>query len=226
MVLDTFKDGIDAVLHPEKITKSAKTVGDGLALYYKFSVIPLVLLAIVALGAGFLLQGVLAATGLVNGLLAGNLVWLVVVAVILYVWGLIPVGLLVFGVILHWIARGLGVYKGGFEGTFTAVVYGMFLPLAVLWLTVIPVIGALIQLVAFVWSVYVLVVVLSNMHKSTRVNTFVVLVAAGVVVWLVAEIVASWIAVGLLGLVLGPLLGALVATFHSALPVMGHLRAA
>ena len=226
MVLDTFKDGIDAVLHPEKITKSAKTVGDGLELYYKFSVIPLILLVIVALGAGFLIQGVLAATGLVGGLLAGNLIWLVVAAVILYVWGLIPVGLLVFSVILHWIAKGLNVYKGGFEGTFTAVVYGMFLPLAALWLTVIPVLGGLIQLMAFVWSIYVLVVVLSNMHKSTRINTFVVLVAAGVVVWLVANIVASWVAVGLLGLAVGPLLGALIATFHSALPVMGHLRAA
>lgn len=223
MVLDTFQNGIDAVLHPEKITKSAKTVGDGLAMYYKFSVIPLVLLAIVALGAGFLLQGVLAATGLVSGLLAGNIVWLAVVASVLYVWGLIPIGLLVFSVVLHWIGKGLDVYKNDFAATFTAAVYGMFLPLSVLWLTVIPVVGGLIQLVAFVWSIYVLVVALANLHKGTRVNAFVVLVASGVVVWLAANLVTTWIAFGLLGVVLGPLFGALVATFHSAVPVMGHI---
>lgn len=226
MVLDTFKDGIDAVLHPEKITKSAKTVGDGLALYYKFSVIPLVLLAIVALGAGFVLSGVLAATGLVGGLLAGNLVWLAVVAVVLYVWGLVPIGLLVFSVILHWIGKGLDVYKGDYAGTFTAAVYGMFLPLSVLWLTVIPVIGGLIQLLAFIWSIYVLVVALGNLHKTSRVNTFVILVAAGVVVVLVTNLVTSWVAFSLLGAVVGPLLGALVATFHSALPGIVHIGAA
>lgn len=226
MILDTFRDGIDAVLHPEKITRSAKTVGDGLALYYKFSVIPLVLLAIVALGAGFVLSGVLAATGLASGLLAGNLVWVAVVAVVLYVLGLIPIGLLVFSVILHWIGKGLDVYKGDYARTFTASVYGMFLPLSVLWLTVIPVIGGLIQLVAFVWSIYVLVVALGNLHKTSRVNAFVILVAAAVVVVLITNFVTSWIALSLFGVVVGPLLGALVATFHSALPGMMHVGAA
>ena len=218
MVLDTFKDGIDAVLHPEKIKKSAKTVGEALALYYQFSVIPLVLLAIVGVAAGFAFQGVLAASGLVSGIFASNLTLLIVAAVIMYVWGLIPIGLLVFSVIFHWVGKGLDVYKGGFAGTFTAAVYGMFLPLAVLWLAVIPVIGGLIQLVAFIWSIYVLVAVMANMHKSTRVNTFVILVATGVVVVLCANLVTSWIAFGTLGLVLGPIVGALVATWHAALP--------
>jgi hypothetical protein len=222
MVLDTFKDGIDAVLHPEKITKSAKTVGDGLALYYKFSVIPLVLLAIVAFGAGFVLQGVVAATGLVNGLLAGNLVWLAVVAVVLYVWGLIPIGLLIFSVILHWIGKGLGEWKGDFAATFTAAVYGMFLPLAILWLTVLPIIGGLIQLVAFVWSIYVLVVALANLHKTSRVGAFVVLVASAVVIWLVA----LWVATGVFGAVVGPLVSAMVGTLHANLPSVLHVGAA
>ena len=219
MVLDTFKDGIDAVLHPESIKKPAKTVGDALALYYQFSVIPLVLLVVVAAGAGFALQGVMAATGLVSGL-SGSWTWILAAAAVMYMWGLVPIGLLVFSVVFHWIGKGLNVYKGGFEATFTAAVYGMFLPLAVLWLTVLPVIGGLIQLVAFIWSLYVLVVVMSNVHKNTRVETFVNLVATGFVVMLVAKLVMGWIAIGLLGVVIGPIVGALVTTFHASLPVV------
>ncbi|MCL4365588.1 hypothetical protein M1590_04685 [Candidatus Marsarchaeota archaeon] len=225
MVWDTFKDGIDAVLHPEHIRVTKMSVGDSLAMYYKFSVIPLVLLAIVALGAGFLLQGVLAATGLLNGVIGGSVALLAVAGVVVYVWGIVPIGLLVFSVIVHWIGKGLDTFKGDYGATFNAAVYGMFGPLAVLWLSVLPVIGGLIQLIAFVWSIYVLVVVLGLEHKTTRIHTLVVLVAAGVVIWLVTQLVAGWVTLGFLGLVVGPLVGAIAGTLatvgHITLPAVG-----
>ncbi len=215
MVWDTFKDGIDAVLHPEHIRVAKASVGDSLALYYKFSVIPLVLLAIVALGAGFLLQGVLAATGLLNGVIGGSVALLAVAGVIVYVWGIIPIGLLVFSVIVHWIGKGLDTFKGDYGATFNAAVYGMFAPLAVLWLSVLPIVGGLVQLIAFIWSIYVLVVVLGLEHKTNRVHTLVVLVASAVVIWLITLLVANWA----LGLVIGPLVGAI----SGALATVGHV---
>lgn len=226
MVWDTFKDGIDAVLHPESVRVTKMSVGDVLALYYKFSVIPLILLAIVALGAGFLLQGVLAATGLLGGVIGGSVALLAVAGVVIYVWGLLPLGLLVFSVILHWIGKGLDVFKGDYSNTFTASVYGMFAPLAVLWLSVLPVVGGIVQLIAFVWSIYVLVVVLSSQHKTTRVNVLVALVATGVIIWLLTQLIAGWLALGALGLVLGPLLGAVAGALgvsgHTVLPAVVH----
>lgn len=52
MVMDAFKNGIDAVLHPDSGTKAKMSVMEALMMYYKFSVIPLVLAVIVAIVAG------------------------------------------------------------------------------------------------------------------------------------------------------------------------------
>ncbi|MHB1829919.1 MAG: hypothetical protein ACYCO0_00840 [Candidatus Micrarchaeaceae archaeon] len=208
MFFDTFRDGIDAVLHPDKVTKGARTVGDALLLYYNFSVIPLILLAIVALGAGFFLGGVLAAMGLVHSIFTGSLALLAVAGVIVYVWGLVPLGLLVSALILHYVGRGLNLFRvGDYSSTFTAVVYSALGPLSVLWLSVLPVVGGVIQLVAFVWSVYVLVVVLANVHKGTRSSTFVAVIGGALVAWLIVAVVAQLFAIGLFGTLVGPLIG-------------------
>ncbi len=208
MFFDTFMGGIDAVLHPDKVTKGAKTVGEALLLYYNFSVIPLILLAIVALGAGFFLGGVIAAMGLVHSVFTGSLALLAVAGVIVYVWGLVPLGLLVSALILHYVGRGLNLFKvGDYSSTFTAVVYSAMGPLSVLWLSVLPVVGGVVQLIAFVWSIYVLVAVLANVHKGTRVSTFVAVLGGALAAWLIVAVVAQLFAIGLFGTLVGPLIG-------------------
>lgn len=215
MVFDTFKNGIDVVLHPAKGVKAEKTIGGALLVYYKFSVIPIILLAIVALGAGFALQGVSVETGLVSGALAGSLPLIAIAGVIIYVWGLLPLALLVYAIVLDWVGNALKAFSGKYPHTLTAVLYGSFGPLALLWFSVIPVIGSIVQLIAFVWSMYVLVVLIANQNKTSRVISLIVVVTAGVVTWLLIAVIAQYFAVGFIGSIVGPLLGAGNAVPHA-----------
>ena len=220
MVFDAFKDGIDAVLHPDKVARESKTVGEALLWYYKFSVIPLVLLLIVALGAGFALNSVALRLGLTSGLLGGSLLAAAVAAVLVYVWGLLPLGLLIYAVVLDWVGNALKTFKNNYSDTLVAVIYGTFAPLSVLWLSVLPVIGGLIQLVALIWSLYVVVVILANKNKSTRVEALVTVVAGGILTWIIVAILAQFVLTGIFGLTLGPLVGAgaTLARFGSGAP--------
>ena len=197
MILDTLKTGIDAALHPAKGTKAKMTVLEALTFYYKFSLIPLILLIVISLIVIALLPQAAAQLQQLGS--AGNV--FVVVALIFYLWLAIPIGILIEALIYHIIGKVLGFFSGTYSNTFTAVVFSTLPVIGVVWLIFLPVIGSIVVFVASIWSIYVISVAFSNQHKTT--------VLKGFLVWLILFIIA---------IVLAFLLAsALVATF-GALP--------
>lgn len=76
----------------------------------------------------------------------------------------IVIGLLIWSVILHvcvMIVGGLGASRAGFEGTFRAVAFSSVAQLG----SLIPLVGGLIS---FVWSIVLLVMGISSLHRTTQ----------------------------------------------------------
>lgn len=189
MVWDTLKKGLDAFMHPVKGTAKKMKLGDALGMYYRFSVIPLIIFIVL----GFLVTA-LVASGLSsfgNTGLAGIATTALVVGAIVLFWIVLPIGMLIESIILHLVGKVMNDFKGDFENTFTAVVFSIFGTVAVLWMVFIPVIGGAIVAAFGLASVYVAVVALGNQHKTS--NTLAPWIIATIIVLLIAGLLFSWI---------------------------------
>jgi len=187
MVLGVLKEGIDAALHPSKGTKQKMTVLDALAFYYKFSLIPLILLVVVSLIVVNILPQ--AATQLSQLGPSGGI--FIAVALVFYLWLAIPIGLLVESLLYHIIGKVLGFFKGTYSDTFTAVVFSALPVIGLVWLIFIPLLGSVIVFVASIWSIYVISVAFSNQHKTTVLNGFLVWLVLFIVAIILVALVAS-----------------------------------
>jgi hypothetical protein len=183
-----FKSGFNAILHPAQNTGKKMSIGDSLKMYYMFSIVPVVLFIVLGAIVAFLASSVLSlvpglgAVGVGLGGLA--IVFLVIIAIVEF-WIAVPISLLiqaalyqlVGGVILKW-------FKNGYSATLTASVYSTMAVIGVIWLFVIPIIGALIIGIFGLWSIYVFVTALANQHGITKGKAFAVWA-----IWLIIGII-------------------------------------
>ncbi len=196
MLLDDFRSGIIAVLHPSGIT-SKMTVQNAILTYYKFSAIPMVLALIVALLISSYLATIVSlspTSQLIGGSAALTIAFYRKVLFLLVTLPiLMPIFLLVLAGIMHAIGGSLKIFKEGFSRTFTAVVFANFATL-LFWFTFVSLIdiGGIIYFVAFIYSIYVLVVALSKQHEITKLNAFFV----GVLSFFVVLIILSLLSAG------------------------------
>lgn len=170
-LLDDFKKGIDVSLHPDTGTKAKMTSSDALMMYYKFSVIPVIISVLIVLILGSLIFHALQYT-----LFSWVTTIILVIFVAVYFWIMIPIGMLVIAVIYHVIGKILGFFKGSYSNTLTAVVYSNLLPAGVIWILIIPILGWLLMALIGLWSIYVLCMAFANQHKTTALKGFIVYV--------------------------------------------------
>ncbi|MCL5430320.1 MAG: hypothetical protein M1504_02475 [Candidatus Marsarchaeota archaeon] len=186
MIVDDFVNGFKGIFNPNKTTQKKMDIGQALGMYYKFSVIPVILFivigAIVALAAGALLSSIpgLSSFGAAGGALA---IVGVIVGAILEFWIFIPIGIFISAALYHVVGAALGWFKQGYSATLTSTVYYMMTVVAVAWLLPVPILGALLVGIFSIWGIYVFITALANQHKTTKGKAF--------VVWLI------WVIIGI-----------------------------
>ncbi len=171
-VVDEFREGIDAVLHPGSTTKKKMEIEDAFAMYYKFSIIPTVLAIIISLFSQ-----------------AGELYAIVLAFVI---WIGLPISILVNSALYQFFGKVLfKAFKNSYANSVTALVYGSFPVVLFYWLVSLVSLGgnlvtaSLVLLILFIiaiWELFVTIVALANQQKCSRLTAFGVMIITGVVV--------------------------------------------
>lgn len=222
-VMEDLKFLWNLVWNPEKYAKRQLNFGNALKLYYTLAVFAFIAYVVVgslavAAGAGVhavsapfpvsVLQSLVTSVSYVSVLWGGILLFFVV----------IPLGLAIYAVLYQIIAKHfLNIWKGTYDKTFAALVFGAFPSLLLYWLSVVPVFNAIFIILAPIWGFVVLVVALSAQQKVTRLNALL----AVAVTWVLLAALLLLVGLSLLnavGYVLGSVLhdGVLSFPWHNA----------
>ncbi len=175
------------VWKPEKESKRQLDLGSALRLYYSLAVLPFVAYLVVG--------GIAAMFGARAGISPGSPLNSVldVAAKISFVsvfWGgillffiLIPIGIAIDALIYQIIAKiFLNAWKGNYERTFTALVYGVLPVLMLLWLSFVPIINAIYIIIAPVWALVVFIIALSVQQKIRRLDALLIVIVKSILV--------------------------------------------
>ncbi|VVB77115.1 Yip1 domain protein [uncultured archaeon] len=160
------------LLRPSKESSGKMKLVDSLKFYYSASLIPLLLIMVVAFlrinygpHINFIKLFPMAySTSVTMGVGA-----VVVALALLYVWVLVPIGFFIDAAIYQVVGKNfLRLFKGSFENSFSAVTLGS-MPMVLLgWLILVPGVNVLAFAVLPVWSLVVLIIALSAQQKITR----------------------------------------------------------
>lgn len=174
---DDFKHAIDVSLHPGKGTKKPLDMGGVFAAYYKAAAIPLFV---------FVLLGALDTFIFIGAPYAGTASVLFAVVALVVVLILGPIALFVSALVLHLFGKAIfRAFGGDLEDTLAAIYYSVLPRFALLWLLPIPGLGAIAAVLSVPWSVLVLIIALANLHRTSRLAAFGVMVAASIGIALV-----------------------------------------
>jgi hypothetical protein len=188
-----FRAGLDMMFRPIENTKKSMSVGAAYKWYYRATVIPLIVLILVALA----LVSVFAVASLASvfgtsifslGVLAA------IVAPIVFMWVLVPIGIFVKGGIYHIVGRWSGQFKGDFSKSLTAAMFGEIPAVFFLFVLLIPG-SAVLYLLFAIWSLIVLVLGFSNQQKVHWTVALGVVVVAVVIIAALVGLLAAVFAV-------------------------------
>lgn len=193
MFVDDLRSGIDAITNPDKNTKKGMALGKSLSMYYKFIVIPMILLAIATFVAY--------STKPVGTIGAG----IAAVAVLFSLLILYPVLLLIAAAIYHISGLVLGGFKKGYAATFTATTYSVFPPLLAAWIITLinaasVIVGVLLYLVVGLWSLWVLIVALSNQQGVSKGRAFIVWLIPTIIIGIILVLIVGALALAIIGM--------------------------
>ncbi len=198
-VIDQFKEGIDLILHPDTGTRPRMGTAQALKMYYMFSLVPAALGIVVGVIAIAAVPGAAQAAGLPGQAGVFELAALAVLALLLQLWIFMPVIILILAGLLHAVGKVLGMFKGTYSNTATAVVYSEFALVSVVWLAAIPVVGPLVIFVADIYGVWIFLSAAANQHKTTKTNAFIVGLVTVIILVIVIVMVAGAAAFGQIG---------------------------
>jgi hypothetical protein len=198
--VDETKKAIDIILLKDKNPK-AMSVAQCLGFYYKASLIPLILAVIVAALISTAFVGTIGALlttvasnshlGSLIGLFGTAVTLVIVVLVVVYFWILMPLGLLIDALIYHIFGKLLKQFKQGYNATFNAMVYASMVYILLFFLLGIPIVGAIVGLIIFIWSLVSIIVWMGRFQKISWVMSLVVLIVTWVVVVIIFLLLAG-----------------------------------
>lgn len=182
--IDELRSGVSIILHPGKKSGRKMGVGDALRFYYKFSLMPAVLLIIAAVifphGFFAMFGNAMSLTYLASLGPLGAVVLAAVVA-----WVIEPIGMALGAAIFHLFGKILlRSFKNKFDATFTATMYATLPVILLYWLSPMPIVGAIALLISALWELLTLVLALSRQQGVS------VLKSAGVILLSIIAVVA------------------------------------
>ncbi len=180
-VIKELKAGIDAIAHPDKGTKKKMAVGASLRMYYKFSIIPGILYLFAA--------GIIGAINPAVGLGTGASAAFAAAMGALLVWVIIPILMLVAALIYHVFAMMFGL-GGKYANTLAAVAFMEMAGVSVMWVGIIPILGAIVEFVVWIWSIWVFVCAMANQHGASKGKAFIVWLMPTIIIIAIIGVVA------------------------------------
>ncbi len=190
---DYLRFWIDVLMHPGKATKHVMSISEALKLYYRLSIVPMVLgLVVVCVVGGFnpfgassrgtfraMYPSLLFGVRSVNSTLAG------IAYLMLLFLALIPIDILINSAAYHLIIGKLfRIYNKKYNSVVTAVLYGTLPSLLVYWLYPAGFFGVIVVAVFGLWGLIVEIISLSSQLGMSRLKTlgtfvlYIVIVAA------------------------------------------------
>jgi predicted neutral ceramidase superfamily lipid hydrolase len=147
-------------------------VGRALKFYYGATLIPLLL--IIVLGYFGMLTGTITQTiafvpfaKLFMNFL--NVPQALILSTILLLWVTVPIAFFIDAFIYQLVGKNfLRVFKGDYENTFSALVFGIMPYLLLFWLFLLPVVNIIALIVLPIWSFVIEVVAFSMQQRATR----------------------------------------------------------
>lgn len=192
-ITSDLKAGLQVMLHPGDNTKKPMEVGEAYSWYFKVTLIPLVALIIVALilTSAFTSSPIYSLIGLH---LFGIGIASAIIVPLLFVWVLIPVGILISAGLYHIVGTWSGVFKGDFNKTLTATMFSKMPTTIFLFTAIVPAAAAFYLLFA-VWELVVLLLALANQQKVKWQTALGIVVMTVVIVAVVIGVVVTVFAV-------------------------------
>lgn len=154
IILDDLNRAFNVLFKTRTATFRVMKIPESFAFFYKYSLLPLILVIIMSYALNYNIIGRIA--GITNyGPIAESLVLL---------WILVPIGIFVFSIFIYIIGKILKMASGEFSKTMSAAVYGA-VPFTIFsWLTSILAIHLIVAGVLALWGFAILVVALSEQH--------------------------------------------------------------
>ena len=184
---ENIRRGYTSLLSPGSATKKHMSIMGALSFYYMLSIIPFVLF--VAIGSL-----VLAANMNMNvlpfwsnfgyqfGLTTTSFLFLLLGG-ILYFWVFVPIGIFINALLYQLVGKFfLNIWRGTYDKTFTAAMFGVLPSMLFYWLMPIPIINIFYLAVFGVWSFVVFVIALANQQKVARMSAFLGMLATVTIV--------------------------------------------
>ncbi len=192
---DETRKAIDIITLKNKSPK-ALSIGDALKFYYKATLIPLVLAIILgaivaAVGSQFISP--FFSFGIAGAAALG------ILSPILLIWVFQPLGALVLAGVYHLFGKLFGQFKQDYTKTFNALLYVEFVTALVAWITVIPILGWIVLIVASVWSFVSIIVWISRFQKISLLASFLVIIGTVIVIVIIVFAVVFAIAAAVPG---------------------------
>ncbi len=166
-IIKDLKFGLQVMLKPGENTKKPMEIGQAFNLYYRITIIPLIVLIVfaVVMASAFAGSPLFALLGQsFAGLGASALLASSILIPILVVWVLIPLSIFITGGLYHIVGKWSGQFKNDFNKTFTATMFSKLPTTIFLFTLVVPATAFLFWIFAL-WELIVLLVALSNQQK-------------------------------------------------------------
>mgnify|MGYP001626395312 CR=1 FL=1 len=162
--IEEIKEGLNIMLHPQTATMKERSISQSILFYYKVLAIPFIIYILTV----FIFVG-----GVIGAFLVGSslLTFLVLMPIMFF-----------FSAFLYQIFGKLfKLFKGGYNKTFTAVVYGYMPIIIFLWLDLIPIISFL-PIIFEIWGFVISIFALSNQQKTSKLAAFGVILITSIVI--------------------------------------------
>lgn len=192
IIVDELKAGFDAMIHPDQGTKKGMGTVEALLFYYKFSIIPLVLYVIfslVFLSSSLSGTSSPAPSGIAT--LATAFAGFSIIANFVYVWIVLPIEILIVAAFLQLVGKILlHKFSDGYGGSVAALVYGALPLVGLQFLFLVPLVGWVVGLIAFIWALVLDVFALANQQSVSKAASLGIGIAAGILISILVAIVA------------------------------------
>ncbi len=174
-----------SIFSPGKYLSKNFDIGNALSLYYRLSIIPILLSFLVGLLVAYTDPS---ATHVFTPLFSSLSIFVgasiaVIASTLITLWVIVPICIFINAFIYHMFGKYfLKTFKFKYGKTFTGTMFGVFPLLFLYWLLFVPKLSVIVLPVVGVWEFIVLVIAMSSQQKISRLQSFGVLVASDLII--------------------------------------------
>ncbi|MGC8547786.1 MAG: hypothetical protein ACP5MC_02155, partial [Candidatus Micrarchaeia archaeon] len=184
---DDTKRAFSGIVHPSFNTEEMST-SNALKFYYRASLIPFVIVALLAGVIAYEVPSGLPFGAFVSTNVLGTIALVLAVFVIaLEIFLIIPIGTLISAAIVQFFSKNLfKFWQGGYNKTLTAFVFGEFVSVFFMWLDLVP----FVILALAIWALIVLTITLARQQNVSIGKAFLGWFVPMIIITVIAVIVA------------------------------------